>query len=331
MRTRATKTKREGFVIIVVLCMVVTLSVLLLIFNEESRANLSAVEDFRMSAQALNYARAGLNVVIAAAAASSGADVDPSQPNLTSGESTISIDRGECRIKVTQESSKLNVNLLKDAGGKLDRTKIDHLLRLIDTLNRDAAAESNIDYSIVPAIIDWIDTDDEVTSLPFVKHKNMGAESSYYRRSSPPYKCRNAPIETIEELLQVKGMSPEVLDRLRDCLTVYGDGKININSVSKLMLESLSEEMDATLARIIIERRRLKPFESVDELLELPGMSDSLYLSISKTLTVDPKGEYYKVTVRGGVDRIVRTVSAIIRTNEKTRNVEVVLYKEPNG
>jgi len=328
MRTRATKTKREGFVIIVVLCMVVTLSILLLIFNEESRANLSAVEDFRKSAQALNYARAGLNVAIAAAAASPDADVDMSQPNLTSGESTISIDR---RIKVTQESSKLNVNLLKDAGGKLDRTKIDHLLRLIDTLNRDAAAESNIDYSIVPAIIDWIDTDDEVTSLPFVKHKNMGAESSYYRRSSPPYKCRNAPIETIEELLQVKGMSPEVLDRLRDCLTVYGDGKININSVSKLMLESLSEEMDATLARIIIERRRLKPFESVDELLELPGMTDSLYLSISKTLTVDPKGEYYKVTARGGVDRIVRTVSAIIRTNEKTRNVEVVLYKEPNG
>ena len=331
MRAKRTRTRREGFVIIVVLCMVMTLSILLLVFNRESRDNLSAVEDFRKSAQALNYARAGLNVAIAAAAASPDADIDTSQPNLMSGESTISIDRGECRIKVTQESSKLNVNLLKDAGGKLDRMRIDHLLRIIDTLNRDAADETTIDYGIVPAIIDWIDSDDEVTSLPFVKQKNMGAESSYYRRSKPPYKCRNASIETVEELLQVKGMSPEVLDRLHDCLTVYGDGKININSASKLMLESLSEEMDATLARIIIERRRLKPFESVDELLELPGMTDSLYLSISKTLTVDPKGEYYKVTARGGIDRVVRTVSAIIRTNEKTRNVEIVLYKEPHG
>jgi general secretion pathway protein K len=311
--------------------MVITLSVLLLAFSQESRANLHAVEDFRKFAQALNCARAGLNIAIVAAKNSGDTRVDESLQSLFSGENAIALDQGRCLITVSQESGKLNVNLLKEANGKLNRTQIEHLLRLIDMLNRDGAGESRIDYSIVPSIIDWIDSDDQATSLPFVKHKNLGAESNYYSRSSPSYRCRNESVETIEELLAVKGISPKVLERLRDCLTVYGDGKININAASKLMLASLSENMDRALAQIIIERRRFKPFEAVAELRELPGMTDSLYHAISRTLTVDPTDRYYTVTSRGDVDRLGRTVTATLRMNEKTRSVDVVFYKEFEG
>ena len=328
---KANRTRRGGFVVIVVLCMVVMLSVLLLAFNQESRANLYAVEDFKKSAQALNCARAGLNIAIAAAGDLSDMKSDKSLQNLFSGENAIALDQGECLIKVSEESGKLNVNLLKEKNGKLNRPRIEHLLKLIDTLNQDGSDDSRIDYSIVPSIIDWIDSDDLVTSLPFITHKNRGAESSHYRGLSPSYRCRNASVETVEELLPVNGMSPEALGRLRDYLTVYGDGKININSASKLILASLSEQMDTTLAQIIIERRRFKPFESVAELRELPGMTDSLYYAINRTLTVDPTDRYYNVTSRGDVDRLARTVTAILRMNEKTRSVEVVLYRELEG
>ena len=328
---RANRTRREGFVVIVVLCMVITLSVLLLAFSQESRANLYAVEDFRKSAQALNCARAGLNIAIAAAKNFPDTHVDKSLQNLFSGEKAIVLDQGQCLITVSEESGKLNVNLLKETNGKLNRTPIEHLLRLVDALNRDGASESPIDYSVVPSIMDWIDSDDQVTSLPFVKHKNLGAESNYYSRSSPSYRCRNASVETIEELLAVKGMSPEVLERLRGCLTVYGDGKININAASKLMLASLSEKMDRALAQVIIERRRFKPFEAVAQLRDLPGMTDGLYYAISRKLTVDPTDRYYTVTSRGDVDRLGRTVTAILRTNEKTKSVKIVLYKELKG
>jgi len=331
MRAKRTSTGREGFVVVIVLCMVITLSVLLVAFNQESRDNLFAVEDFRKSAQALNCARAGLNIAIAAAESLPGIHFDKSLQSLFSGEKAIALDQGQCLITVSEESGKLNVNLLKEDNGKLNRTLIEHLLRLIDALNRDGAGGSRIDYSIVPSIIDWIDSDDQVTSLPFVKHKNLGAESNYYSRSSLSYRCRNASVETIEELLAVKGISPEVLERLRDCLTVYGDGKININAASKLMLASLSEKMDRALAQVIIERRRFKPFEAVAELRDLPGMTNSLYYEISRTLTVDPTDRYYTVTSRGDVDRLGRTVTATLRMNEKTRSVDVVLYKELKG
>jgi general secretion pathway protein K len=331
MRANRTRTRREGFIVVVVLCMVIMLSVLLLAFNQESRANLHAVEDFRKSAQALNCARAGLNIAIAAAESVPDIHFDKSLQSLFSGEKAIALDQGQCLITVSQESGKLNVNLLKEANGKLNRTPIEHLLRLIDALNQDGAGESPIDYSIVPSIMDWIDSDDQVTSLPFVKYKNLGAESNYYSRSSPSYGCRNASIETIEELLAVKGISPEVLERLRDCLTVYGDGKININAASEFMLASLSEKMDRALAQVIIERRRFEPFEAVAELRGLPGMTDSLYHAINRMLTVDPTDRYYTVTSRGDVERLGRTVTAIFRMNEKTKSVEVVFYRELRG
>ena len=328
---RTNRTEKRGFVLIAVLCMVVMLSVLLLAFNRESRANLHAVDDFRKSAQALNCARAGVSIAIAAVKDSADAHLDKSSKNLLSGEKAISLEQGECLIKVSEESGKLNVNLLSDRNDTLNRARIEHLLKLIDNLNKDGSDNSHIDYGIVPSIIDWIDSDDEVTSLPFVKHKNRGAESGYYGRSRPSYKCRNAPVETIEELLLVKGISPEIFDRLRDHLTVYGDGKINVNSASKLTLASLSENMDAALAQVIIERRRLKPFENVAELRDLPGMTDELYYAISRMLTVDPKDRYYNVTARGDVDSLDRTVTAILRMNENGKSVDVVLYRELEG
>ena len=325
---RTNRTKHDGFVIIVVLCMVVMLSVLLLAFNQESRANLQNVEDFRKSAQALNCARAGLNIAIASAKNSAGTEFDESPEHLFSGEKTIALDQGQCSLTVSEETGKINVNLLKEENGKLNRMSIDHLLRLIDMVNLDRAGDFRIDYSIVPSIIDWIDSDDEVTTLPFIKHRNQGAESGYYGRSSTAHKCRNAPVETVEGLIGVKGMSPEVLERLRGYLTVYGDGKINLNSASGFVLASLSEQMDTTLAKVIIDRRRLKAFESVSELREIPGMNDGLYYEISRMLTVKPKDRYYNVTSRGDVDRLGRTVKAIIRIKEKTSRIEVIVYKE---
>jgi type II secretory pathway component PulK len=56
---------------------------------------------------------------------------------------------------------------------------------------------------ISDAILDWIDADD--TPRP------SGAESDFYGSLSPPYAARNGPPVTIEELLLVRGVTPELL------------------------------------------------------------------------------------------------------------------------
>ena len=60
------QSKQDGFVVIVVLCMVMMLSVLLLGFHYKARMGLRCVDDFRQSEQARQCARAGLNIAIAA-------------------------------------------------------------------------------------------------------------------------------------------------------------------------------------------------------------------------------------------------------------------------
>ncbi len=56
---------------------------------------------------------------------------------------------------------------------------------------------------IADAILDFIDEDEDVRPL--------GAESGYYAGLSPPYQAKNAPLDTIEELLLVRGVTPQLL------------------------------------------------------------------------------------------------------------------------
>jgi hypothetical protein len=56
---------------------------------------------------------------------------------------------------------------------------------------------------ISDAILDWIDADDTA--------RDQGAEAEYYASLTPPYAPRNAPPESIEELLLVRGVTPQLL------------------------------------------------------------------------------------------------------------------------
>ncbi|MHC4779485.1 MAG: type II secretion system minor pseudopilin, partial [Planctomycetota bacterium] len=58
--------------------------------------------------------------------------------------------------------------------------------------------------ALAEAIVDWRDEDDEVTG-------EGGAESDHYMRLDPPYEVKNAPFDTVEELLLVKDFTTEVL------------------------------------------------------------------------------------------------------------------------
>jgi general secretion pathway protein K len=347
MKIERAKISPKGFVVVVVLSVVGLLAVLLLGFSYKARASLRAADNYQKSQQALNCARAGLNIAIAAIRSNAPLEKNSildsrysissderrasSIEALLSGETTFPFDDGSCSIVVTDESGKLNINLLIDKDDKPDRSKIDQLLRLIDTLNRSRTDQDNmswVGYGIVPAILDWMDNNEQVVLLPFITRENLGAESDYYAGLEPPYKCANRPFNTIQELLLVKGVTPEVFERIRDYLTVGGDGKININTAPKPVIESLSENMDSALAQMIVERRKAKPYESIMELRDVPGMTDNIYSSIRDKVTLNPTDQYYLVKSCGNVGMLNRTVAAVLRKNTQAKTVDIVLYRE---
>lgn len=57
--------------------------------------------------------------------------------------------------------------------------------------------------TVADSILDWIDEDDEP--------REYGAEVDYYMTLEPAYAPKNGPLDTVEELLRVKGVTPELL------------------------------------------------------------------------------------------------------------------------
>jgi general secretion pathway protein K len=180
----------------------------------------------------------------------------------------------------------------------------------------------------VPALIDWTDKDDEVTCLTFVQQDNLGAERDYYERRDPPRTCKNAPLDVVEEILGIKGITPENFQRLRPYLTCLGDGKVNINAAPKLVLQSLSEQIDEAIAQMILAQRQRKPFGTIGELRNVPGMTDNIYQAIKDRITVSPSERYYRVTSQAKAAERKCTLEAVLRRNMQAGNVDISEYRE---
>lgn len=336
------KNKDRGFVLIAVLLIISVLVTIIVEFNYESRMKLHLSDNFNNASKALNYAEAGISIAMASLKQNENILSDERFVPLFSGEVQVPVESGYCTILVNDESGKINVNAFKTSEDEIVRHRVDQILKLIDLLNYQFQEQSPVSYSLIPAIIDWVDYDDEVTFLPFIKRENEGAENNYYMDLIDPYKCKNAPFETLNELLLVKGMTTaifhgltgdktqniEPVDGIQQYLTIYGDGKININEASPMVILSLSEKMSSPLAQSIVEQRKIKRFVSVGQLQNVHGMTPHVYQSIRELITVKPRDRYYNVTVTGVAGQFIRKVQIVLRSDSSTARIETILRKE---
>lgn len=333
---------RRGFILIVVLLIISLLAVILLEFSYESQVNFHMSRNCVLSQQALHCANAGIEVAISALAAHDEPHTGTVVERLLSGEVKISVGDGYCTISASRENGKININLLKDADGTIVRRRVDQMLRLIDIINNQYEDERPIGYGIVAAIIDWTDTDDNLTHLPFVVGENEGAEMDYYRRLATPRACKNAPLDMLEELLRIRGVVLKVfqgrqgngesgispITGLNQCMTVYGDGKIDINHAPVEVIQSLSERLTPGLAEAIIARRTQALFRDVKELQGIPGLGSEVYAEIHERITLAPNDRYYKIRATGVVGNFTREVHVILRYQKRSDRATRLLRRE---
>jgi general secretion pathway protein K len=170
-----------------------------------------------------------------------------------------SLGKGSYRVRLSDESGKIDLNQAPET-----------ILRsLLTNLDFTAADKDLAVNTIVDSILDWKDPDDF--------HRLNGAENDYYQSLPNPYKARNGNFETVEELLLVKGVTPEILygrDRktgLIDLVTVQGrTAKININAASPAVLLALPG-MTREMAEGIIAYRTEKEIRNIQEIAGLLG------------------------------------------------------------
>lgn len=128
---------------------------------------------------------------------------------------------------------------------------------------------------LADAVADWIDPDD--------LHRGRGAEARHYRELGRAAGPRNGPVPSLDELLLVRGMGPEILygpDRslgtegggLDRWLTVEGSGKVNLNTASAEVLAALPGFASDVVA-IVIDRRRERPIGSLSEVAADPRLT----------------------------------------------------------
>lgn len=96
------------------------------------------------------------------------------------------------RFGLEDESARLNLNVLVQLDGVVPGGARELLLGL-----------PGMTQQIADAILDWMDADDEP--------REYGAEREYYTALNPPYEPANGPLRTIEELLLVRDVTPELL------------------------------------------------------------------------------------------------------------------------
>ena len=84
--------------------------------------------------------------------------------------------------------------------------------------------------------------------------RENGAEDGYYQGLAQGYACKNAKFQILEELLLVKGMTQEIFNKASMHLTVYGNGKVNLNTAGKCACGRWG--MSDTLADKLIQFRR---------------------------------------------------------------------------
>jgi len=96
------------------------------------------------------------------------------------------------RFGLEDESTRLNINALLAVDKAVPGGGRELLMGL-----------PGMTEEIADAILDWIDEDDDI--------REFGAEVDYYSTLQPPYEPKNGQLETVEELLLVRDVTPWLL------------------------------------------------------------------------------------------------------------------------
>jgi len=230
------------------------------------------------------------------------------------------LEEGQISGEIQDEEGKISINALVSMDGKLQQVQLDRWRRLLSQ-PRFGLAPQQID-PIIFGVKDWIDADDIVEGI-------YGAESLNYETRG--YRCRNGPMESVEEMLLVRGVTPIIFygegrrEGIGRYFTVYGGGLVNINtapipvllSLSDLMSEDTAREMDAFRRdesnRMDLQDvkwyRRFWPYEDL----------------LPETLLKTSSG-HFTVHLRGTLRDSVKEVRAVVQRSSKS--AEIVYWKE---
>jgi general secretion pathway protein K len=302
-------TNERGVALIVVILAISIIVALTIQLNRDMRAQMYAAANLSDQTRLRYVAESGIYAAQALLLADkNGFDAlteDWANTEMVSLKSEEFFDNASFKLTIEDEGGKININNL--VAGK-DR---EMLLRLLTGpyfhLKEEAAG------ALLDSIKDWIDGDDDASG--------KGSEEG----------AKNGALDCIEELLMITGVSREVfygseaIYGLSRCLSVFGDGKININTAPRPVLLALSAQMTGEAVEALDAYRRDEK-NSVADVGWVQGVPEATGLNIPVgSLTV--KSDIFQIKAVGVQGRMKRQIDVVVSRDAGRTKIATLSWK----
>ena len=244
------------------------------------------------------------------------------------------VGEGNVSVIVTDERSKINLNsLVGRSTNKVDQQVLTELNELFRYLEVDGSKSARF----IASLINWLDAPLEGAEND---QDSDGANGAFYSSLENPYRIKDGPLDTLQEIRMIDGMDDEFYNQIKDYVTVYPhDKKINFSTASKKVImaavkgssvpaikgqgnppEVVDDDVAEQIADQIIEARKDTPIINQQKAREIAKNVDSTS-AISAGLV--------GVTLGSGESEIfsVKSVGSLGEESPTKRIIEAVLKK----
>jgi general secretion pathway protein K len=296
---------QRGIALLLTLVILTLLVAVIVEFDYGAKVNLITAGNFRDEVQATYLAQSGVT------AARAILKDDTKHPESSKYDALTEfwarpfppypVGEGFVSVEITDEAGKIDINRL---GAKSSQVRDDTkamLMRLLGALEID---QSQIE-PIVEAIANWVNPDSG----------HDCPEDSYYQRLNPPYRCKQGPMDALSELYLIKGVTPEVYQKIRPYLTMVSKPTtpININTAALPVLEALDDNITQDTAVCIQEHR---PYEALADFFGCATAVGACGLTTPCRRQIGFKSSHFTIKAHGMMHDTEKIVTALLERDK---------------
>lgn len=315
----------KGVVLVMVLWITIILSVMALEFSFAMRTEVNVARNYKEQSELQAIAEGGIQRAVAEMIFKHDARIQQLRITMKPEEFPpdqrewiadgrvylVPFNQGKCEVRMMNEGGKVNINLVSDVT----------LRKIIGQFGLEGEATD----VVVDSIMDWRDPDDFI--------RINGAENDYYQSLKEPYNCKNGNLDSIEELLLVRGVTRDLFYGkkaqneggegttgsqvgLKDIFSIYSFGEqVDINSAALPVLTTVLG-LPPGVAQQIITAREQKPFTQQDFLTRVPEFTPFM-AGVGNLISYQSTLPYYTLEVKAMKEegKSVRGIRAIIKVD----------------
>jgi len=264
-------------------------------------------------AQADLYARAGLDWArgVIAEDGRSASAVDSLGEPWAQPISALPVERALVSGLLVDEQGKYNLNNLVGLDKKASANDEKIARRLFTALG--------VSEELVPAVIDWIDADSDLTG-------NGGAEDAYYLGLARPYRAANQPMVQVEELYRIRGFDAATIAKLRPFVTALpARTPVNVNTAPAEVILAIAPDVSAEQVASFVKSRTTLPLKSPQQIVERWPKVPAGALGND----LDVKSGYFIARVQVAQDDVQLASEALLERKANASGATAIIWRRP--